>query len=77
MRQLRDLRQGRRDGLWPMPMQTVLVQEYNIQRKADRALREMVALETAALEMLESLLKEAHAELPKCQAAFEHARTEH
>ena len=71
------MRQGRRDGLWPMPMQTVLVQEYNVQRKADRALRGMVALETAALDMLESLLKEANTELPKCQAALDHARTEH
>ena len=77
MRELRDMRQGRREGIWPMPMQTVLVQEYIIQKKADRALRGMVELETAALDTLESLLKEANIELPKCQAALNHARTKH
>ena len=37
----------------------------------------MVARETAALDTLESLINEADIELPKCQAALDHARTEH
>ncbi len=60
-----------------MPMQAVLVQEYIIQKRADRALREMLEIETAALDTLESLLNEAMIELPKCQAALQHARTAH
>ena len=71
------MRQGRRDGIWPMPMQTVLVQEYIVQKRADRALRKMVARETTALETLASLINEAMIELPRCQAALDHARTEH
>ncbi len=59
-----------------MPMQTVLVQEYLIQKRADRALRKLVAHETAALETLDALISEANMELPKCRAARDHARTE-
>ncbi len=38
------MRQGRRDGIWPMPMQTIIVQEYIVQQTTDRALREMVEI---------------------------------
>ena len=59
MRELRDMRQGRRDGIWPMPMQTVLVQEYIMQRRADKALRQMVEIARERLALLTETSGEA------------------
>ncbi len=61
------MRSERREGIWPMPMRTVLAQEYLIQKRADKALRKLIAHETGILESLESLINEANIELPKCQ----------
>jgi hypothetical protein len=76
MSELRTMRSERREGIWPVPMRTVLAQEYLIQKRAEKALRKLVAHETAILESLESLINDANIELPKCQAARDQAWTD-